>query len=148
MKDILNIFNEYIKSLAETTMQEKTEHTDRGHLKKLLTELANLGKFNAQAINEQSRQGKNNNSKLYHLHIFTKRELRLISSFWSLKCELSGAIDVRKSHCWWGCLQYSKKAWNICGTLAEERGFEPLIVFAIHAFQACALNHSATLPLR
>jgi predicted helicase len=59
MKDIVNIFSKYIKSLAETTIQEKTEHTDRGHLKTLLTDLASIGKFNAQAINEQSRQGKN-----------------------------------------------------------------------------------------
>ncbi len=59
MKDVMNAFNKYIKSLAETTIQEKTEHTDRGHLKTLLTELASIGKFNAQAINEQSRQGKN-----------------------------------------------------------------------------------------
>jgi hypothetical protein len=59
MKDVINAFNKYIKSLAETTIQEKTEHTDRGHLKTLLTELASTGKFNAQAINEQSRHGKN-----------------------------------------------------------------------------------------
>jgi predicted helicase len=60
MKDVTNnYFSKYIKSLAETTIQEKTEHTDRGHLKTLFTELASIGKFNAQAINEQSRQGKN-----------------------------------------------------------------------------------------
>ena len=54
------IFNKYINCLAESKMDEKTEHTDRGHLKSLLTELAELGGFNTQAINEQSRRGKNN----------------------------------------------------------------------------------------
>ena len=52
MKDVMKNFNEYIKSLAETTIQEKNKHTNRGHLKTLLAELASIGKFNAQAINE------------------------------------------------------------------------------------------------
>lgn len=30
---------------------------------------------------------------------------------------------------------------------AEEAGFEPAIPCGMHAFQACAFNHSATLPL-
>ena len=55
----LEIFNTYIKSLTKTAIQDKTEHTDRGYLNTLLTEIAKLGEFNAQAINEQSRQGKN-----------------------------------------------------------------------------------------
>src|SRR6185312_2761290 len=33
--------------------------------------------------------------------------------------------------------------------LADKRGFEPLIRYErIHAFQACAFNHSATCPAR
>ena len=31
--------------------------------------------------------------------------------------------------------------------LAEVTGFEPAMSYPIHAFQACAFNHSATLPL-
>jgi predicted helicase len=55
----MQIFTTYIRSLAKTTIVEKTEHTDRGYLNTLLTEVAKLGGFNAQAINEQARQGKN-----------------------------------------------------------------------------------------
>lgn len=32
-------------------------------------------------------------------------------------------------------------------TLADGGGFEPPIPFGIHAFQACAIDHSATHPL-
>lgn len=30
--------------------------------------------------------------------------------------------------------------------VAEGKGFEPLLPLGKHAFQACALDHSATLP--
>ena len=31
--------------------------------------------------------------------------------------------------------------------MAERMGFEPMKEFPLHAFQACAFNHSATSPL-
>ena len=33
-------------------------------------------------------------------------------------------------------------------TMAERVGFEPTVVLPTHAFQACALNHSAISPAR
>lgn len=30
--------------------------------------------------------------------------------------------------------------------MAERKGFEPLVPFDTHAFQACAFDHSATSP--
>lgn len=37
--------------------------------------------------------------------------------------------------------------WQVCTLIAEVTGFEPARAFTQHAFQACALNHSATLPI-
>ncbi len=53
------ILQNYLKSISETAIDKKTEHTDRGHLKTLLSDFAKYGNFKAQAINEQARQGKN-----------------------------------------------------------------------------------------
>lgn len=53
------ILQNYLKSISETAIDKKTEHTDRGHLKTLLSDFAKYGNFKAQAINEQARQGEN-----------------------------------------------------------------------------------------
>ena len=40
-------------------------------------------------------------------------------------------------------------SWTVLDdTLAEKAGFEPAVRCRTHAFQACALNHSAISPLK
>ena len=45
------------------------------------------------------------------------------------------------------CLLIEKTPFGVLLSIAERKGFEPPIHCCIHAFQACALSHSATFPI-
>ena len=95
--------------------------------------------------------------------ISSRRGERMISSLCSSSwgytygtdgCAKATGICGRASHpqafsppaCKNSCAENQRRVGSAAEKVAERGGFEPPLAFTNHAFQACALNHSAISP--